>query len=464
VAEQPRTVLIFAHECAPYHRPDSTIGAQRPAQFAKHLPAFGWRAIVICCDARKRNVAVAEDVGTLAAASVRAASPDESVIVPTPSLRWDGALDRAWRAVQPRPGRSALARDAVRKALTTAKLATGDYSQAWQPCAREAAIAIQRETRVDAVIGEHSPDAGLFLARWFSDRFGTPWVADFRDAVLQPLRPALRRIYRPIVRRLVGTASATVNVTPYWTELDRELFGLPAVTIPNGFDEEEFDDPLGPAADERFTVAFTGRMWPEMQLPTFLSGLARLRDMLGDGEFRELRFLYRGTHDEEVRRWATDAGVAEVLDSAPHIERRESLAMLRRAHVLLLLSIPDAAGQELYLRRGVYPGKTFEYFGARRPILCVPGDGAQLDELIARTRTGVSRRTPAEIADWLRDAHLAWKAGRELRYAPVEHEVARYTRRALTGELARLLDRVAGARRTTDRPPRAVAAVAGGIS
>ena len=37
-----RCVLVFAHECAPYNRAESMIGAQRPAQFAKYLPEFGW--------------------------------------------------------------------------------------------------------------------------------------------------------------------------------------------------------------------------------------------------------------------------------------------------------------------------------------------------------------------------------------------------------------------------------------
>ena len=42
-----RTALFFAYECAPHHRAESTMGAQRPAQFAKHLPEFGWRALVL---------------------------------------------------------------------------------------------------------------------------------------------------------------------------------------------------------------------------------------------------------------------------------------------------------------------------------------------------------------------------------------------------------------------------------
>ena len=56
-----RTVLIFAHECSPYHNPMAMVAAQRPAQLAKYLPAHGWRAVVICRDFGRREVTAAVD-------------------------------------------------------------------------------------------------------------------------------------------------------------------------------------------------------------------------------------------------------------------------------------------------------------------------------------------------------------------------------------------------------------------
>jgi hypothetical protein len=35
------------------------------------------------------------------------------------------------------------------------------------------------------------------------------------------------------------------------------------------------------------------------------------------------------------------------------------------------------------------PAKVFEYFGARRPILCVPGDGGVVERLLGEAEAGV---------------------------------------------------------------------------
>src|SRR5581483_9749703 len=189
--------------------------------FAKYLPEFGWRAVVLCCDHRAPGQGIAADsaIEEHVARALQEGEAECSVVIPLRPLPWDGMLDRAWRRVQTSNGGAGMLRRSVRKALTMAKFATGDYSQAWQPVARRAADVVARSAQVDACVGEHTPDAGLFLGRWFSARYDVPWVADFRDPILRPFSPAARRIYRPIARRLVSTAARTIAVTPYWSQL-----------------------------------------------------------------------------------------------------------------------------------------------------------------------------------------------------------------------------------------------------
>jgi glycosyltransferase involved in cell wall biosynthesis len=440
-----RTVLIFAHECAPYHRPESTVGAQRPAQFAKHLPKFGWRAVVICRDASRAGSARWDrmtDVEDEARRRVADAGHETSVVVPTPSLPWDGLLDRAWRRMAPEGGGSRLTQLA-RKPLTVAKLMTGDYSQNWQPCARAAARAVAGVVPVDACIGEHSPDAGLFLARWFSQTYGVPWVADFRDPILQPLKPLLRRLYAPVARRLVSTATHTVAVTPVWADLDCELFGKPATSVPNGFDPEEYPDAPSATRCEPFVVVYVGNIIRNQELSIFLDGLALARETLGSDGGR-LRFVYRGLVAEHVRRLVREAGVDELSDVGDYIPRTEALRAQKSADCLLLLSIARPESEDIYLRRGLYPAKAFEYLGAGRPVLCVPGDGGVLDDLVEETQMGMVLRTPQAIADFLASAVRGRREGREIAYRPVAHAVARYTREALAGRFAAILDAVVG--------------------
>lgn len=424
-----RNLLLFAHECAPYHRPESTVGAQRPAHFAKYLCRFGWRAVVLCRDAARQG-AGRPDLAEIRE-RVRAAAPDEPLILATPSLPWDGLLDRAWRASRNRPW--------LRKPLTLAKLATGDYSQNWQPCAREAAEVVARELRIDACLGEHTPDAGLFLARWFSRRHRVPWIADFRDPILQPFTPFARRIYRPIARRLLSTASATVAVNDLWMRFDRAHFGKPAHVIPNGFDPEEFpDSPLsrgkgvrvgeGGQGGEGTVIAYTGNILHWEPFEVFLRGLALARSRGGAVTFR-----YRGLAHQRVAGRLAAHGLESAADVQGFQPRSETLRLLQESDLLLVLAYAEP---DPYLARGMVPGKVFECFGARRPLLCVPGDDGILEGLLEETRTGTVAHSPEEVAAAL--------LRRQIAYAPDEAALARYSRPELARRLAGILDKIAG--------------------
>src|SRR5688572_1324381 len=97
-----KTLLIVAYECAPHNRPGSTIGAQRPFQFAKQLPKFGWKTIVLCSDFRKRyTLSNQEDWKTSIENLVRGKMDswkegDESLFIALPSLQYADWIDRIW--------------------------------------------------------------------------------------------------------------------------------------------------------------------------------------------------------------------------------------------------------------------------------------------------------------------------------------------------------------------------------
>lgn len=444
-ADSLRTVLIFAHECAPYNAPASTIGAQRVAQFAKYLPNFGWRAVVICCDARERGAGFSSDAALRIERLIRDGKSDESLIIPTPSLPWDGLLDRWWRASNG-GSRSRPYRYLWRKPLTALKQLTyGDYSSAWQPCARRAAEIVLRSIRVDACIGEHTPDAGVLLARWFARRTGVPWVADFRDPVLRPFPQSLRLLYLPRIRSLLSTAAHVVNVNDHLADLDREMFRRPTTSIPNGFDPDEFAPGRSAERASAFTIAYCGNLNPDIQaIGPFLEAL-RLVSASLNGDLADVRFVYRGNSAAYVSELARKIGVSSLVDAEAYVPREQALHIIQSADALLLLSIAGRARKEKYFRRGLYPAKTFEYFGARRPILCVPGDGGMLDALIRETNTGVSLGDPSSIAEHILTAHRLWKAGQPAAYEPNEELVRQFTRKSLTRRLAGVLDVLAPA-------------------
>lgn len=432
-----RTVLVFAYECAPHNKPESTIGAQRPAQFAKYLPEFGWRAIVVCCDAAKRDRGwLPGERDALAALFEREDS--DSHIVATPSLPSDGVLDRAWRTTRSAtvPGTAI-----VRKALTFARFFTGDYSRSWHPCARDAARLIAARTPIDACIGEHSPDAGIFLARWFSKTYQVPWIADFRDPMLFGFPPRARPLLEPFARRMIASASHIVNVTPHCVELDRQLFDPPVTLITNGFDPDQFVGPA-PRSTTHFRIVYTGNLWLPDSFRMFCDGLAALRQRIGASRFEQVRFVYRGVAANRIQAITKAAGVDDALDCGAHIDHAAALSLVRSAHLLLVLSTSDVEHRDPYWARGVYPGKTFEYLGARRPILCVPGDGAELDQLLRDSRAGISLGNATSIAAYLERAYETWTRENDIPSCDNEALVGRFSRRVGASHLGAILDSI----------------------
>jgi glycosyltransferase involved in cell wall biosynthesis len=441
-----RTVLIFAHECAPYNRLESTIGAQRPAQFAKFLPEFGWRAIVLCCDNTKRGHGWSRHDSTAVAEAVSGSSDDTSVIIATPSLPWDGLLDRAWRWVSASNANALTA--LIRKPLTFAKFFTGDYSQAWQPCAHKAAEIIAASTTVHACIGEHSPDAGIFLARSFAEWHDVPWVADFRDPMLSGYTSRVRPILAPFARRLLRHAAHVVNVNPHCVAIDEALFMRPVTEIANGFDPDDFSAPAPMRSSLEFRIVYTGSVWPPGGLRIFLDGLRELRSLAGIDVWGSIRFVYRGRASALVEQTARNAGVTEILDCGPHVPHAQAVELMRSAHVLLVLSTTHTEHDDPYWANGVCPGKVFEYIAAHRPIVCVPGDDGLLDGLLREAQAGVSLSEQSRVASHLAELVGRWQHTGDVPSLDNGHLVARYSRRAGAQRMAAVLDSVTGGRLT----------------
>jgi hypothetical protein len=438
-----RTVLIFAHECAPYNRPESTIGAQRPAQFAKWLPEFGWRAIVICCDAAHRRVAHRSDLAAIrreVKSRLADANPDNSIVIPTPSLVSDGILDALAQSFYTGRARRLPGARCLRKPLTALKLFTGDYSQSWQPCAIAAAEEVEEGGRIDACLAEHSPDAGLYLARRSSMCLGVPWVADFRDPALQPLGRLASAIYEPWLRRLLRSAAVTINVNPYWASLDRSYFGRPAECVPNGFDPSEFPAAPPRRHSGRLHVVYLGSiLHPYQRMEIFLDGLRALKESDPDRRSPVL-FTYIGGADREVRQLADDRSVGDFVRTMGRIERPAALAVAGEADVLLVLGAV-AERADLWYSRGYVPGKLLEYLGLRKPILCVPSDRGFVDELLRETRAGTTRDTPSEVAAFLAVCARTLQTGHPLDFRPDAKALARYSRWNQAGRVAEILDR-----------------------
>src|SRR5262249_30192100 len=86
-----------------------------------------------------------------------------------------------------------------------------------------------------------------------------------------------------------------------------------------------------------------------------------------------------GRLDVDEQRLIEDAGLERIVRHVGVLSRADAIALQRSADVLLLLTSPTLVWE--------LPGKIFEYFGARRPILALAKDN-EAARRVTETQTG----------------------------------------------------------------------------
>jgi glycosyltransferase involved in cell wall biosynthesis len=168
-----------------------------------------------------------------------------------------------------------------------------------------------------------------------------------------------------------------------------------------------------------------------------LQGIGRLRN-----EHPELRDAFEvelvGARESANDGLVRQLGLADCVHLRDYVPHREAIAAMRNADVLVLIKHVESRFQ------GLIPGKLYEYMGAGRPILALvpPSEAADLVR-----DGGWGEVAPPDDAESIAAALLRLvrhrQAGSMARAYPCNGR-ERFERPAQAGELAALLDGVAG--------------------
>lgn len=414
-----RPVLLVA-----YHYPPEggSSGVLRALKFSKYLPAYGWTPHVLTLRPsfyEARDDRLSGDI------------PPEAVIHRT--LGFDTARHLAIR------GRYWGA------------LAVPDRFVSWIPFATARGLRVIARERIEAIFSTSPPATAHLIALMLHRWTGRPWIADFRDPWIEegihpPPGTRRDRVERMLERRVVRGADRIVATTPRLAEeirtRHRDLDPASVRVIFNGFDGLDFEHAAAPPRRDRFELLHAGLVTPDFRDPTpvleAVAGLLREGRLPGD-RFR-IVFLGGGEYlnSEAFRSTVNRLGLASIVEVAGRVSHDEAIRRQRAAGALLLLQASEDTRQ-------LIPAKAFEYLRTDRPVLVLTLEGDTADLF----RGMVSCRVhPPEDRAGLSDAILgffhAWE--RDPAGIGIGRPIERYERRALTGELAALLDEVTPSR------------------
>ena len=241
------------------------------------------------------------------------------------------------------------------------------------------------------------------------------------------------RIRNEVLRHAV----AVTTVSP-WHVSTLTPYNAETYLIYNGYDPELFFP--SEVESDTFYITYTGRLLSvAMRDPDLLfQAIQRLAEegMVSPDMLQVRWFVDR--QSEKIIRGVVEKypNIEAYMCYFDYVSASEIPAILNESAILLILTNKaDTNGPQ-----GVMTTKFFEALAVEKPILCVRGDEGCLEEVIHRTRSGLSAHNADEVYDFLKTRFICWKSHKPLDEPFDKEEIKKYSRESQAKQFVQLLE------------------------
>ncbi|GHA50517.1 glycosyl transferase family 1 [Salinimicrobium marinum] len=292
-----------------------------------------------------------------------------------------------------------------------------------------------QDNEIKTIITTGPPHSMHLIGLGLKEELNIKWIADFRDPWTTigyheklKLTENSQLEHKELERRVLHKADHLIT-TSFTTRSEfREMTTTPVTVVTNGYDLETVPKP---EMDRKFTVSHIGSLLSGRNPQNLWKAMAEL--IAENAAFSEdFQLRLTGSVGEQVLETIRKAGLSEHLELNGYVSHRQALKLQRSSQMLLLIEIDSEE------TKGIIPGKIFEYMVSQRPILAVGPSGADIKRIITETNTGkfFEYSEKEQIKTYLLTSYEAFREN-NLTVHPIG--LQKYSRKALTGELAKLL-------------------------
>ena len=245
-----------------------------------------------------------------------------------------------------------------------------------------------KENQIDLIVSTGPPHSMHLIALGLKKKFDVPWIADFRDpwtdidfySKLKLTKWADKKHHKLELEVLLKADHVTTVSAGCANDLEK-ISNRKIEVINNGFDPLDFD--FGKQElDRTFTISHFGAFNRDRNPKSLWCVLGEFAKT--NIEFKKLlRIQLIGQTDESVVDEIQKNGLSDNLILIDHLPHKEGLIQLSKSQVLLL-PLNDAPNVA-----GILPGKMYEYFALRRPIIALGPTNADFAKIIHETNSGV---------------------------------------------------------------------------
>jgi glycosyltransferase involved in cell wall biosynthesis len=408
--EKPTQRLLMI---AYYFPPLGGAGVQRSAKFAKYLARLGWQVKVITVVPPSFEL-----LDTSLEAEIHSDSIEVNRVPYRARFRQFDKLPGGWRL----------------RALLDDWLQFPDRMQGWFAPALAVCEKIYRENPGIPIFSTSAPYTAHLIARELKRRYGSLWIADFRDEWSQ--NPYLSTVtgyhlqrHQKAEQLVLNEANVIISVTDSITKGLKTIApasGAGFFTIPNGFDPEDFAG-LVSVTNKQWTLTHVGTL-NQAREQLLIPVIKALKDLIARGiiPLPEVKLQLIGVGD-----WRNSEFTSlEWVETKGYLCHAEALAVVNSCSLAILAESNPAA----------FTGKIFEYLALQRPILGLVHPESPAAQLIKEAHAGwvVGLDDKNRLTELLTKSYQNWRNGNH-DVKPRPEVIGRFNREQQAAELAQII-------------------------
>lgn len=412
-------VLVIAY----YYPPMGLSGVQRTLKFVKYMKQYNWEPTVITTG---NTGYFAHDLSLLKE------SDEADVRVIRTEANDPYSMMAKYKTMKMPP-------ESLRRTLSriSKTFFIPDNKTSWAEKAYQKAKELLQNETFDIIYVSIPPFSAFNIAARLSRETDIALFVDYRDLWTGNqfefnLTPYHRHLHKKMEYADLKTADKIVAVNRRIKEKLLKTFQFltfeDVIILPHGYDEDDFQKakPIE-RMNNKMRITYSGIFYEFITPKYFLKAFKKLSQERPDvAENIELHFL--GHLRKENMKLVNKLGLQAYVTDYGYLEHTDAIRRIISSDVLWFM-IGNHASAET-----ITPGKLFEYFGARKPIIaCAPEGAARA----AAQEYGASFITDPDNVDQIKDAilqaHKLFRKGQLPK--PNEDFVQRHRRDVLTEQL-----------------------------
>ena len=280
------------------------------------------------------------------------------------------------------------------------RLAFPHYSRYWATSVVKHCSRKYQADDFDVIIASHPYAGTLLVAKQLSERWGIPWVADFRDPWTYDMQSPLRD-NQPMLARMWEFEGETLKTSSAVVSINRQMceyLNAPddkTYVITNSYEPSDYS--FGMTEDKSLekvvNLCYTGNIVDDHEYRLFLEGLKIFQEI----DKGRVVLNYYGGAFHRLSDYAAEIGLDEtLLKNHGYVKHEEANQKLAEADCGVVFGWRGA------LAKLVSTGKIFDSLGVESPILGICSvSGSGMEDIIMQSGSGSVLHSAREIAGWL---------------------------------------------------------------